>query len=212
MDLHTILLMVPAILIALTFHEFAHGYVAYRLGDPTAKMMGRLTLNPLAHLDPIGTLMIFLVRFGWAKPVPVDPRNLRNPKRDMLWIAAAGPLMNMGLALISGLLIRVLWAAGLATPHAGGSGNVLFTMLYLSLYINLALAIFNILPLPPLDGSKILAGILPNRYGPQLAILESRGPFILMGIIVFGMITNIHVLGFFIRPWVNFFSWVFAGI
>ncbi|MDP6179268.1 MAG: site-2 protease family protein, partial [Desulfatiglandales bacterium] len=115
MDIRTLLLIAPPILVALTFHEFAHAYVAYKYGDDTAKQNGRLTLNPLAHLDPLGTIMIFLVQFGWAKPVPVNPYRLRNPKKDMLWISAAGPLMNMFLALISGILLRLIFAVAGAT-------------------------------------------------------------------------------------------------
>lgn len=212
MDLYTLLLAVPAILIALTFHEFAHGYVAYRLGDPTAKLMGRLTLNPLAHLDPMGTIMIFLIHFGWAKPVPVDPRNLRHPKQDMMWIAAAGPLMNLSLALLSGIIIRIFIAAGMAGSQAGGTVGIVFQMILYSLYINLALAFFNLLPIPPLDGSKILAGILPSKFAPTLYLIESKGPMVLFGIIMFGWITGYHVLGNIIGPFINIFSTLFAGI
>lgn len=210
-DISRILISVPPILLALTLHEYAHAYVAYRFGDPTAKLMGRLTLNPLAHLDLFGTIMIFLVRFGWAKPVPVDTRYLKNPQKDMMWIAAAGPLMNMILAFISGLLLRGLMANGMHGQGAG-LGSQIFIMVYLSLYINLALAVFNILPIPPLDGSRILAGILPNRYLPTLYMLEQRGPMILMGVILFGMFTNIHIIGIVITPFVSFFMWVFAGV
>jgi Zn-dependent protease len=212
MDLYTLLLAVPAILIALTFHEFAHAYVAYRFGDPTAKHMGRLTLNPLAHLDPMGTIMIFLIHFGWAKPVPVDPRYLGNPKRDMMWISAAGPLMNMALALVTGILIRGFIAAGFAHGQAGATASMVFNMLYFSLYINLALAFFNLLPIPPLDGSKILAGLLPNRYASTLYLIESKGPMLLFGIIMFGWVTGFHVLGVVIGPFINLFSSLFAGI
>ncbi|MBL7024862.1 MAG: site-2 protease family protein [Candidatus Marinimicrobia bacterium] len=212
MDIYSLLLAVPAILIALTFHEFAHGYVAYRFGDPTAKNHGRLTLNPLAHLDPMGTIMIFLIHFGWAKPVPVDPRYLGNPKRDMMWIAAAGPLMNMVLALISGIVIRIFIGVGLASSQSGETAQIVFQMLYYSLYINLALAFFNLLPIPPLDGSKILAGVLPHRYAPTLYLIESRGPMVLFGIIMFGWITGFHVLGVVIGPFINVFSHLFSGI
>ncbi len=130
MDLNSLILAVPAILIALTFHEFAHAYVAFRFGDPTAKYMGRLTLNPMAHLDPMGTIMIFLIHFGWAKPVPVDPRCLGNPKRDMMWISAAGPLMNVALALITGILIRIVSATGIMTAVSGSTAQILMQMLY----------------------------------------------------------------------------------
>ena len=212
MDLNTLLLAVPAILIALTFHEYAHAYVAFRLGDPTAKHMGRLTLNPLAHLDPMGTIMIFLIHFGWAKPVPVDPRYLGNPKRDLMWISAAGPLMNMALALVSGILLRVFMAIGFANTYARSPASIIFQMLYFSLYINLALAFFNLLPIPPLDGSKILAGLLPNRYAHTLYMIETKGPMILFGIIMFGWVTGFHVLGVVIGPFIHFFSGLFGGI
>ena len=212
MDFYSLLLAVPAILIALTFHEFAHGYVAYRFGDPTAKNHGRLTLNPLAHLDPLGTIMIFLIHFGWAKPVPVDPRYLGNPKRDMMWIAAAGPLMNMALALITGIVIRIFIGLGLASNQAGEMATMVFQMLYFSLYINLALAFFNLLPIPPLDGSRILAGLLPHKYAPTLYLIESKGPMVLFGIIMFGWITGFHVLGVVIGPFIHIFSSLFAGI
>jgi Zn-dependent protease len=212
MDLNSLILAVPAILIALTFHEFAHAYVAFRFGDPTAKYMGRLTLNPMAHLDPMGTIMIFLIHFGWAKPVPVDPRYLGNPKRDMMWISAAGPLMNVALALITGILIRIVSATGIMTAVSGSTAQILMQMLYYSLYINLALAFFNLLPIPPLDGSKILAGLLPNRYASTLYQIEMKGPMVLFGIIMFGWITGFHVLGVIIGPFIHFFSGVFAGI
>lgn len=212
MDLNTLLLAVPAILVALTFHEYAHAYVAYRLGDPTAKYMGRLTLNPLAHLDPMGTIMIFLIHFGWAKPVPVDPRHLTHPRRDMMWISAAGPLMNMVLALVSGIAIRIFIALGYGHAYPGSTVALVFQMLYFSMYINLALAFFNLLPIPPLDGSKIFAGFLPRKYDATLYMLETRGPMILFGVIMFGWLTGFHVLGFVIGPFINFFSGLFGGV
>jgi len=211
MNLQIIILLAPPILLALTFHEFMHGWVAYRLGDPTAKLAGRLTMNPLVHLDPFGTIMIFLVRFGWAKPVPVNPNYFREPKRDMLLVSIAGPAANMLLAFFSGLLLRSF--------HAGNFNfmpvNILqpvYIMIKLSLQINLALAIFNLLPVPPLDGSKILYGLLPYRYEYIYEYLERYGPFILMGLIMFGMITRISILGAFIYPFVNFFGKLFGGV
>ncbi|MEA1986998.1 MAG: site-2 protease family protein, partial [Candidatus Marinimicrobia bacterium] len=160
MNLTNILALAVPILFALTIHELSHGMVAYYFGDPTAKNAGRLTLNPLAHLDPIGTLMIFIVHFGWAKPVPVNPAYLRNPKKDMIWISLAGPASNMVLAFITGLLIRVV---GLNITD-NFTLDFIKMMLYYSLTINLALAVFNLIPIPPLDGSKILAGLLPPKY------------------------------------------------
>jgi Zn-dependent protease len=211
MDFQTLLMIAPPILLALTFHEYAHAYAAYRYGDDTAKQSGRLTLNPLRHLDPLGTIMIFLVHFGWAKPVPVNPSRLGNPKKDMLWISAAGPLANMVLALASGLLIRVLLVMG-NTPDRHTAIGLLFFILIMSLQINLALAIFNILPIAPLDGSKILSALLPARYGKLIYFLERYGPFILIGLILFGQATGVSVLGGLIWPFVDFFSALFAGI
>ncbi len=211
MQIQTLLLIAPPILLALTFHEYAHAYVAHRYGDDTAKLSGRLSLNPLRHLDPLGTIMIFLVHFGWAKPVPVNPLRLQNPKKDMLWISAAGPLANMILALISGLALRVLFATvGMPTEHS--LMGLLMFMVVMSLQINLALAVFNILPIAPLDGSKILAGLLPARYENAIAQLERYGPFVLIGLIIIGRVTNVSILGGLIWPFVKFFSKLFAGI
>jgi Zn-dependent protease len=134
-NISKLLLLAPPILLALTFHEFAHAYVANRFGDDTAKQSGRLTMNPLAHLDPFGTIMIFIVHFGWAKPVPVNPYNLRNPKKDMLWISAAGPFSNMVLALISGLLLRFITTTGMM-PDPHSMLGVFVVMVVFSLQIN----------------------------------------------------------------------------
>ena len=211
MEIQTLLIIAPPILLALTFHEYAHAYVAHRYGDDTAKQSGRLTLNPLRHLDPLGTIMIFLVHFGWAKPVPVNPQQLKNPKKNMLWISAAGPLMNMVIALISGILLRLLFSFG-AAPTQHSILGLLMIMAVMSLQINLALAIFNMFPIAPLDGSKILAGILPARYAKMLFLLERFGPFILIGLIIFGRATGVSILGVLIWPFVDFFSKLFAGI
>lgn len=207
-----LILSIPPILLALTFHEYAHAWVADRLGDPTARYMGRKTLNPLAHLDLLGTVMIFLVHFGWAKPVPVNPANLKNPRRDMLWISAAGPGMNMLLAAISGLLLRWMMGHRGLSGMTGLAGQEMLQMLYLSLYINLALAVFNLIPIPPLDGSKILAGLLPPGNEGLIYFLETRGPMLLFGLVFLGMMTNIPIFGFIITPFVRFFSYLFAGI
>jgi Zn-dependent protease len=211
MNIQSLLLIAPPILMALTFHECAHAYVAHRYGDDTAKKSGRLTLNPLRHLDPLGTIMIFLVQFGWAKPVPVNPYNLRNPKKDMLWISAAGPISNMLLALMSGLLFRLL-SENAATPERSTIAGLIVLMVFLSMKINLALAIFNILPIAPLDGSKILYGLLPPGFGKMIFALERYGPFILIGLIIFGRATGVSILGGLIWPFVDFFSKLFAGI
>ena len=201
------LLLAPPILLAITFHEYAHGWTAMKFGDPTAKMMGRLTLNPLVHLDPIGTLMLFLVHFGWAKPVPVDPRYFSAPKRQMLWVALAGPVANMILAFFSGILI-----IGFASSNFMFSSNtaIIGNMLVYSLQINLALAVFNMLPIPPLDGSKILRGLLPYEYEHIAFQMEQYGPWVLMSIILFGMMTGVSLFWIFIGPFVSFFSSLFT--
>ncbi|MGD8292066.1 MAG: site-2 protease family protein [Desulfobacterales bacterium] len=211
MQIQNLMLIAPPILLALTFHEYAHAYVANRFGDDTAKQNGRLSLNPLRHLDPLGTIMIFLVHFGWAKPVPVNPYRLKNPKKDMLWISAAGPLSNMALALASGILLRI-FIATVETPDQTSFMTLLTYVIFMSLQINLALAIFNILPIAPLDGSKILSGLLPDSFGSMFHIMERYGPFILLGLIIFGRLTGVSILGGLIWPFVKFFSSIFGGV
>ncbi len=211
MQIQTLLLIAPPILVALTFHEYAHAYVAHRFGDDTAKENGRLSLNPLRHLDVMGTIMIFLVHFGWAKPVPINPNRLKNPKKDMLWISAAGPLANMILALVSGLLLRVFF--DISRPTAQHPVPDVFSLILLmSMQINLALAIFNILPIAPLDGSKILSGMLPDKYARIFFSFERYGPFVLLALIILGRITGISLLGRLVWPFVKFFSTLFAGL
>jgi len=184
------IMLVPG-LFAITCHEVSHGYIAWRYGDPTARMLGRLTLNPLKHIDVIGTLMIIFVGIGWAKPVPVVYENLRNPKRDMIWVAAAGPITNTLLAIISAVLLRGLVA--FSTPAADGSQvsmviEPIVMMLAFSVYINLLLAIFNMIPLPPLDGGRVLTGLLPYRQAAALARIEPYGMVIIIVLVFF---TNI---------------------
>lgn len=180
------IMLVPG-LMAITFHEVAHGYVAWHFGDPTARMLGRLTINPLKHLDIVGTLMILLIGIGWAKPVPVVAENLRNPARDMIWVAAAGPITNMLLACLSALLFRGLVGVFPVLPGEGMAGMVLtpvLLMLVFSIYINLLLAIFNLLPIPPLDGGRIMVGILPRPLSDTLAGLERFGMIIVLLLVV----------------------------
>lgn len=179
------IMLVPG-LFAITVHEVSHGWVADRCGDPTARLMGRLTLNPLRHLDPIGTLLLLVVGFGWAKPVPVNFANLRQIRHDMIWVAAAGPLSNFALALISGLLLRFL---GTLPPDGGVVAGAIVVPISLmaafSLYINVILGTFNLLPIPPLDGGRVLAGLLPPARSASLARLEPFGFLILIGLIFF---------------------------
>ena len=196
-----LILLIPVLLFALVFHEFSHGWVANKLGDPTAKYAGRLTLNPMAHLDLFGSLMILFVGFGWAKPVPVDSRYLANPRTDMMKIAFAGPASNLLLAFIAGSLIRLT-----------GNMGVLSSMLIMFAQINIMLAVFNMIPIPPLDGSQIFSGLM-IRHNPDLVIkLQVHGPQILMGLILFGMLTRISPIWWLISPFVNFFMLLFVGI
>ena len=180
--------LIPAVVIALTFHEYAHAVVAYKLGDPTAKYSGRLTLNPVSHVDPIGMLMLFFAGFGWAKPVPVNPYNLRDPKRDMVLVSLAGPMSNLILAVLFSFLFRIFYIFG---------SQALIDVVYKIIWINIVLAVFNMLPIPPLDGSKILAGIVPGDNS-WLNYLEQYGFIILAILILTGMLGPI--LMFFIEP------------
>lgn len=183
-------MLVPGML-AIVCHEVSHGYVAWRFGDPTARMLGRLTLNPLKHIDIFGTLMIFFIGIGWAKPVPVVSENLRNPKRDMIWVAAAGPVTNILLATVSAFMLRGLVAiSGPAAPESLLAMLVepLILMLAFSVYINLLLAIFNMIPVPPLDGGRVLSGLLPNRQAAALSRIEPYGMIVIIALVFF---TNI---------------------
>ena len=189
---------------ALSFHEFAHAWMASKCGDNTAARMGRLTLNPMAHLDVMGSMMILFVGFGWAKPVPVDGRNLENPRVDMMKVAAAGPLSNLLLAMLAGIVFRLLNGTGLL------SESIYLLILYFT-QINIALAVFNLIPVRPLDGSQIFSAYL-MRKNPQLAWkIQSYGPQVLFGLILFGYITGFSILWLFMRPFVNFFMLLFLG-
>ena len=159
---------IPCILIALTVHEVAHSWMAYKLGDPTAKAMGRLTLNPLKHLDPIGALCMLFFHFGWAKPVPIDSRYFKKPKRDVALTALAGPLSNILMAFLGILLYSILRAifvqAGAASSFGATVQQLVLYLLFYFYYLNLSLAVFNFLPVPPLDGSRIFLVFLPQKY------------------------------------------------
>ena len=188
------------ILIAITFHEVAHGLVANKLGDPTARQMGRLTLNPLAHIDLVGTIILPAILiitgapvFGWAKPVPINPHNFRDPKRDMAISAAAGPVTNLLLAILSLLILKFL-----IIPAAGflpDSLTIPLTMMFRqSILINIILAAFNLLPIPPLDGGRVLTGFLPHQQAVAFSKIEPYGFFIVIILLMTG------IAGVFINP------------
>ena len=203
-------LWVLPFLMAVVFHEWSHGFVASRLGDDTAERAGRLTLNPLVHIDPIGTIVLPLMllmsgapMFGWARPVPVSFHRLRNPMRDMVWVAAAGPLMNLTLAVVSAFLLSFVVSLqhGDADTAAGGFlvAEPIALMCQLSLRLNLVLCVFNLLPIPPLDGGRIAVGLLPAPLAEALAQVEPYGMLILIVLLwtnVLGVVLGpvIHLL------------------
>jgi Zn-dependent protease len=180
--LQSLVLMLPALLLAVTIHEVAHGWVADRLGDPTARLAGRLTLNPLPHVDPLGALAFVLAGFGWARPVPVNGRNLRRPLRDMALVAAAGPLSNFLVAFL-GLLALALVPRFLAAPFVAAPIAGMLRYVYT---FNLGLGIFNLIPLPPLDGGHFLPYFFPRASWGFLPRLEQYGPLILLLLVFSG--------------------------
>jgi Zn-dependent protease len=212
--LHTISYMALPLLFAMVLHEYAHGWVANRCGDPTAKIQGRLTMNPLAHIDPFGTVILPLLcllmpggfLLGWAKPVPIDPRLMHQPRRDMALVAAAGPAMNLVLAIGSALLFAILLSIdptiGNNSPNSEDTAlsdtwrtmflKPIAVMSYYSVLINVLLMLFNLLPLPPLDGGRILTSLLPDAAALALRRVEPYGMFILMGLIILD--PQIHVI------------------
>lgn len=197
MKIIVLLFSLVVLLFSIIIHECAHGLAAERRGDPTARMEGRITLNPMPHLDPIGSILLpgvmilmslfgaSLFIFGWAKPVPINPYNLNDPKRDMIWVGLAGCAANFGIALVLSLLARIL---------VTGPISLAALVLFYGVNINLILAFFNLLPIPPLDGSKILEGILPERYAYTFSRLQPFG-FIILFILIFGGVLNFLFLG-----------------
>ena len=199
-------LLIPILLFSLSLHEYAHGRVAYEMGDPTPKITGRLTLNPLAHLSLMGTLVLLITQlFGWAKPVRVDPRHFDDPRKGMMYVGLAGPTANILLAVLLGLSFR-FFGPYLSLLVSNRVIQFLYGVFAMGIMINIALAFFNLLPIPPLDGSKILKGLLPRKYDKTFAQLEAYGPFILLLVIMTGGLRYILI------PITNFFLSILLGI
>ena len=198
--IQTVLIYALPVIFAITLHEAAHGYAAQRLGDPTAAMMGRVTLNPMPHIDPVGTILMPLLLyfstsgaflFGYAKPVPVRFDRLRHPKRDMVWVALAGPAMNLLQALLWGIALYAMVGAGL-------SERFFIEMCRAGMLTNVVMFVFNLFPLPPLDGGRILVGLLPWRQALWVSRIEPWGFFIVMALVITGVISSVWM-----RPLMN---------
>ena len=181
------------LLFSVIIHEVAHGWVAYRMGDPTAKWLGRLSLNPLKHLDPVGTLMLFLVGFGWAKPVPVNLNNISDRRKGLIFVSSAGIVANILFAFIALLFFRLF---------STSSSRIAVILVYFVVQINITLAALNLIPIPPLDGSKILMGIVSERTQYFLARLEPYGFFIIIGFLYLGILD----------PLIGLFRWIIGTL
>jgi len=203
LDPVVIALRIPALLIAITFHEFAHARMAYYFGDNTAQKQGRMNLNPISHLDPIGTIMILLVGFGWAKPVPINPYNFNQYRKGLRWVSFAGPMINFFLGFLSLLFFSILVSRGI-------TGGLFLQFVMVLTQLNILLAIFNLIPIPPLDGSKILMSFLPDSYLGYYRTIEQYAPLILL------LLVFTRALGVIIYPLfslvLNLFSAIIALI
>lgn len=203
--LYELALWLPGILLAMSIHEYAHAWVAVQLGDPTPKRMGRLTLDPVKHIDPIGLVLLILIHIGWAKPVPVQPANFRRPRRDMALVALAGPLSNLITAIPVGILIRM---GGFQILPGAIQG--LESIAFAFVFISLILAVFNLFPLPPLDGWRITSSLVGPR--PWVLAMEQWGVLILLMVLVVLPRVGVDVLGIWIRPWMRLAGEMILGI
>lgn len=188
-----------AILVALTIHEFSHGWVAHLFGDDTAKENGRLTLNPLAHIDPVGFILLLVAGFGWAKPVPVNPNNFRRRRLGEALVAVAGPAANLSVMIIAAILFKLL------SPMLSQS-NLLINFLFMLILINVVLMLFNLIPIPPLDGSHILFSILPDRFANFKEKIERNGPWILIIVIILDSVFNLGIFSMLFTRVFNFLA------
>ncbi len=191
------LIVFISLILVVSIHEFAHAFVANKLGDPTPKLQGRLTLNPLAHLDLFGTILLLLVGFGWGKPVMFDPYNLRNPRRDAALISLAGPTSNLLFAILAAIIYRI--ALVFISPAA-----ILFNILFFIIYFNLLLAFFNLIPIHPLDGGKIFTGFLPASEAREADIFLRRYGLIILIFLIFPIFSGVSPIWLVLSPVINF--------
>ncbi len=191
----TLIFSFIGLLVAITIHEFSHAWTADRLGDPTPRAMGRLTLNPLAHLDPLGTLMLFIAHFGWGKPVPIDPYNFKNPRRDEIFVALAGPASN----LILGSLIGIIYLT------TGYTNEILYTLAI----VNFSLCVFNLIPIPPLDGSKVFLNLMSVEKAYDWEKAFERYGFFIVAACLFLPIGGSNIINIIVSPIVSFLSHLF---
>jgi Zn-dependent protease len=200
---------------SITIHEYSHALSAYWLGDDTAKRAGRLKLNPISHLDPIGAIMLLVVHIGWAKPVPINPYNFKDMKTGTAISAAAGPISNFIMATLSALLVRFVYGFGFLNQLDNGIAfiflSLLIKFLYFSVFINLALGLFNLIPLPPLDGSKILGGFLSDEMYFKYTAKEKQGAYILMIIMAVSFIFKIPIFGMIINQPLQYLTQLLLG-
>ena len=221
-----IIIMILVLLFSVVFHEVSHGWVAYRLGDDTAHKMGRLTLNPIPHIDPYMTVLLPLmlgfmtgwrVMFGGAKPVPVNPYNFKNPKKGMAITAAAGPLSNLILIAASVILFRILVTLGFVEKYDvqmrffTNEMNFVDAFFVYAVLINTVLMVFNLIPIPPLDGSKIIMGFLSHEQAARYESFSRYGMYVLIGLLFLGSIMNYSIIGALINPFINFFLKLLLG-
>lgn len=192
---------IPVLLFAITVHEYAHGRVALSLGDPTAKMAGRITLNPISHLDPLGAICLFLFNFGWAKPVPINPRYFLNPRMGNLWVSLAGPLANLSVALVMGIFVRFFLFPS----------ELYLTLLVTMLLMNIGLGLFNLLPIPPLDGSHVLESLLPHNALVAYSRIARYAPIALLGIFFADQFLHLRIFSRLLGYPIFYIAHLFAG-
>lgn len=201
----SLILSLPALLTALTVHEFAHGFVADKMGDPTARYSGRLSLNPMAHMDLWGTICLLFFHFGWARPVPINPRNFKNHKWGTVAVSLAGPVSNFLLALICAFLMSAMEKFISVNVFS----QFMYTVIYMGVQLNVGLMVFNLIPIPPLDGSKILMEFLPPKYKFKMYSIERYFSLILLALIVFDILTPLLSV---LRGWVLTFIYFIVGL